>query len=252
MNRALSFVAAAVVALASVALCLPSAARGQTVSLPSFEEAIHHNASAIEPVAGADAERAIRLARHSIELASAAARLAPRQIDTDSPRLAATRFGWIGVHFPIRSTPSADSGVYALWYDRQTWNVVAEAVFVPQRTAVQAHIALAGQVILDESIPLVSFDGERFWDCLRACTDGALSHWLYTLVRAVCSRACVPVSVYCAPCVIALSALEAGMISGCVYDCSRRQPGSGAWAISPPPGHGPLAVWRYPEPAFER
>ncbi len=243
---------AAALALAGLLAVGTSAAVGETPGLESVEETIGRHATAFAPVSAADAAEVIRLAAGSTELARARAWLAPLHIEIDEPRLVGTRFGWVGVHYPINSPLLPEAGQYALWFDTATLAVVAEAAFVPSRDAIRVRMVLAGETVLDDVIPLARLDGDRFWECLRTCTKGALSHWLYTLVRAACSRVCVPVGIYCAPCVIALSALEAGMISGCVFACSQQVPESGAWAMPPggarsttvPDSGYPLPVWR--------
>lgn len=177
-------------------------------------------------------------------LRTAQDRLWPLRLDTDQPRIVATRFGWIGIHYPLRAPEGEEVGLYALWLDETLATPVAQADFLRRGSVGLARVEVVDQPTFVAAVELSRFDADRFWDCLRSCTRGMLDHWLYTLVRAVCSRACVPVTPFCAPCVIALSALEAGMISGCVYECGQTRPEAGSWALRP--GAPPLLggqVW---------
>lgn len=199
----------------------------------SVEPTMWASAAWIEPARPMAAERILSRAAMAPAFQVAQDRLWPLRLDVEQPRIVATRFGWIGVHYPLRGPTGEDAGLYALWLDETLGATVAQAEFLHQGSVGLARLELVDHPSFVVTVDLSRFDADRFWDCLRSCTRGMLDHWLYTLVRAVCSRACVPVTPLCAPCVIALSALEAGMISGCVYECGQTRPEAGSWALRP-------------------
>jgi hypothetical protein len=170
------------------------------------------------------------LAGAAPELSRAERELSPLRVDRAEPRAVATTFGWLGAQYPVRHATGDPAGTIALWFDGVSHRLVAEARFVIRSDALEVRIVVDDATVFADVLADTDIDAEGFWKCLNQCTENVLSHWAYTLIRAVCTRLCVPITPYCAPCVIALSALEAGMISGCVHECAAAAPGSGSWS----------------------
>jgi hypothetical protein len=207
--------------------------------------AVARSAAMLGPATSHQAAEYTALASRRPELQRAAEEVRAEGWLQTPPRVVRTTFGWVGVHYGISPDGAGQVGQYALWFDGASREVVAQALFIDGPAQLRARISVHGNLVFDGLVDDPEIDGDKFWDCLNQCTGKVLDHRLYMLIRAVCSRACVPVTPYCAPCVIALSALEAGMISGCVHSCIYGEPGggSGSWRSGLTVGAPGAAAW---------
>jgi hypothetical protein len=163
------------------------------------------------------------LAVASLQLKAARTRLDPLWIDEATPRVIGTTVGWVGVSFPVHGAIEGLTSHYTLWYETAGNAVVAEAEFVTLPEGVRGRVVLRGEVVIDGWLdPDPPPSGGDFWECFKWCVGASLSHDVYIILRAACNRACVPLpNIFCELCMIGLSVLEVGMISGCTHACIR-------------------------------
>lgn len=211
--------AAAVVPLAPALPVTTSASSCAEDAVPAVVRA----GLAIRVATQEEMDRFLVPARTSEALAAARLRLAPLEIDADSPRFVGTTIGQFGVYYPIRGAVDGVLSQYSIWFDVSSEQVVAEADIVQQADGVHVRLVSGGRVAFDGPLPGAGLEDGDFWDCFRWCVGAVLEDDVYYFVRGICSIACErwPMQV-CQLCIVGLGVLEAGMISGCTYTCYNR------------------------------
>jgi hypothetical protein len=180
-------------------------------------------ARVVRPASAEEAARAHSLALQSAELAASRARLAPLTIDTSSPRAVGTTIGQVAVYYPVHGAMDGPASQVGLWFDAASGRVVGEAAFVRTPEGIHARLASDGRVLYDGILdePAGTTDGD-FWDCLERCLGLVADQDILVILRSACLKYCSPwPALWCQGCLMAVGVLEAGMISGCTYDCWR-------------------------------
>lgn len=210
-------------AAAGDVLCGPAAISAAPAhDSAAVRDSLQATASVIREATEAEGAWAVPLALRSEEVGAARLRLAPLSIDIAHPRLVGTTVGRIGVYFPIRGAIDGPASQYGLWFDAATRAIVAEAEFVHLADGVDTRIVLGGKTVIDETLGVGSAPGQDFWSCFRWCVGASLSNEVYVVLRTLCGKACYPwPNVWCELCMIGVSILEVGMISGCTNTCTR-------------------------------